>query len=132
MTTSNTGKQTIELAYPVGFIKDLAEQGLDSVCEFYRKNSIDPYTRYPFGTLIQPVFHGRAGWPRTLDEFRVWHERQPEAWEFIYGVPKLMAPGSKTHTLLKSRIGHQLAGTWPAQAARRSSTARSSRSKARP
>jgi Uma2 family endonuclease len=44
-------------------------------------------------------------WPKTLDEFRAWHERQPEVWEFIDGVPKLMAPGSKTHTLLKSNVG---------------------------
>jgi Uma2 family endonuclease len=43
-------------------------------------------------------------WPRTLDEFRAWHERQPEVWEFIDGVPKLMAPGSKAHTLIKSNV----------------------------
>ena len=24
-------------------------------------------------------------WPRTLDEFRAWHERQPDVWEFIDG-----------------------------------------------
>jgi hypothetical protein len=35
------------------------------------------------------------GWPKTLDEFRARHERQPEVCEFIHGVPKLMAPGSK-------------------------------------
>jgi Uma2 family endonuclease len=50
----------------------------------------------------------QADWPRTLAEFRVWHERQPDLWEFIYGVPKLMAPGSKAHTVLKSRIARQL------------------------
>jgi Uma2 family endonuclease len=43
----------------------------------------------------------QADWPRTLEAFRVWHERQPEIWEFIYGVPKLMAPGSKAHTVIK-------------------------------
>jgi Uma2 family endonuclease len=47
-------------------------------------------------------------WPKTLDEFRAWHERQPEVWEFIDGVPVLMAPGSKTHTLLKSNLGRLL------------------------
>ena len=36
-------------------------------------------------------------WPKTLDEFRAWHERQPEVWEFIHGMPKPMAPGSKAH-----------------------------------
>ena len=39
--------------------------------------------------------------PRTLEAFRVWHERQPELWEFIYGVPKMMAPVSKAHTVIK-------------------------------
>ena len=48
-------------------------------------------------------------WPRTLDEFRAWHERQPEVWEFIDGVPKLMAPGSKAHTLIKSNVHAALA-----------------------
>ena len=43
-------------------------------------------------------------WPKALDEFRVWHERQPEVWEFIHGVPKLMAPGSKAHTVIKSNV----------------------------
>lgn len=53
--------------------------------------------------------------PRTLQEFRAWHDQQPEVWEFIHGVPKLMAPGSKTHTLIKSRtarlLGVALEGT---------------------
>jgi hypothetical protein len=47
--------------------------------------------------------------PRTLEEFRIWHERQPEVWEFIDGVPTLMAPGSMAHTVLKSRMGGLLA-----------------------
>ena len=47
-------------------------------------------------------------WPRTLADFRVWHERQPEVWEFIDGVPKMMAPGSKAHTLIKSNAGRLL------------------------
>jgi Uma2 family endonuclease len=50
----------------------------------------------------------QADWPRTLAEFRIWHERQPEVWEFIHGVPKLMAPGSKAHTLIKSNVGRLL------------------------
>jgi Uma2 family endonuclease len=51
----------------------------------------------------------QADWPRTLAEFRVWHERQPEVWEFIYGVPKMMAPGSKAHTLIKGNAYATLA-----------------------
>jgi Uma2 family endonuclease len=47
-------------------------------------------------------------WPRTLNAFRAWHERQPEAWEFIDGTPKLRAPGSKAHTLIKSNVGSAL------------------------
>ena len=35
---------------------------------------------------------------------RAWHERQPEVWEFIDGVPMLRAPGSKAHTLIKSNV----------------------------
>lgn len=46
--------------------------------------------------------------PRTLDEFRCWHERQPDVWEFVEGVPRLMAPGSKAHTLIKTNIGRAL------------------------
>jgi Uma2 family endonuclease len=52
--------------------------------------------------------HARPDWPKTLDEFRAWHERQPEVWEFIHGVPKLMAPGSMAHTLIKSNAGRLL------------------------
>lgn len=51
--------------------------------------------------------------PRNLDEFRIWHERQPEVFEFIDGVPILMAPGSMTDTILKSRIGGLLAAALP-------------------
>jgi hypothetical protein len=40
------------------------------------------------------MLHPQPDWPKTLDEFRAWHERQPDVWEFIDGVPKLMAPGS--------------------------------------
>ena len=50
----------------------------------------------------------QADWPRTLAEFRVWHPRRPEVWEFIDGVPKLLAPGSKAHTLIKSNAGRLL------------------------
>ncbi|MGH6913666.1 MAG: Uma2 family endonuclease [Geminicoccales bacterium] len=53
--------------------------------------------------------------PRTLEQFRAWHERQPEVWEFIDGTPRLMAPGSKAHTLIKGNVHaalmHALRGT---------------------
>jgi Uma2 family endonuclease len=55
------------------------------------------------------MLHPQPDWPKTLDEFRAWHERQPEVWEFIYGVPKLMAPGSKAYTLIKSNAHAALA-----------------------
>jgi Uma2 family endonuclease len=54
------------------------------------------------------MLHPQPDWPKTLDEFRAWHERQPDVWEFIHGVPKLMAPGSMAHTLLKSNTGRVL------------------------
>jgi Uma2 family endonuclease len=50
----------------------------------------------------------QSDWPHTLDEFRAWHERQPDVWEFIDGTPRLMAPGSKAHTLIKSNVGRAL------------------------
>ena len=75
----------------------------------------------------------RADWPRTLEAFRVWHERQPEAWEFIYGVPKLMAPGSKAHTAdQRQRVRGAAGGSCAAPAVARWSKARRSRSMARP
>jgi Uma2 family endonuclease len=54
------------------------------------------------------MHHPHPDWPKTLEEFRAWHERQPDVWEFIHGVPKLMAPGSKAHTLIKSNAGRLL------------------------
>jgi hypothetical protein len=51
---------------------------------------------------------GRAAletdWPRTVDEFEAWHARQPERWEFIDGRPRLVAPASMKHTLLKGNL----------------------------
>jgi Uma2 family endonuclease len=55
--------------------------------------------------MLQPHHDG----PKTLDEFRAWHERQPDLWEFIDGVPKLMASGSMAHTLIKSNTHAALA-----------------------
>jgi Putative restriction endonuclease len=43
-------------------------------------------------------------WPHTLQEFRIWHEHQPDVWEFIDGAVRPMAPGSKAHTLVKSNV----------------------------
>jgi Uma2 family endonuclease len=40
-------------------------------------------------------------WPRTVAEFETWHARQPERWEFIDGRPRLMAPASMTHSIIK-------------------------------
>jgi Uma2 family endonuclease len=47
------------------------------------------------------MLHSEPDWPKTLEEFRAWHDCQPDVWEFIDGVPKLMAPGSMAHTLIK-------------------------------
>jgi Putative restriction endonuclease len=40
-------------------------------------------------------------WPRTVAEFQEWHAREPERWEFVDGRPRLMAPASMTHSILK-------------------------------
>lgn len=45
------------------------------------------------------------GWPTTVDEFEAWHLRQPERWEFFGGRPRLMAPASLNHTLIKTNVG---------------------------
>jgi Uma2 family endonuclease len=55
------------------------------------------------------MLHSEPDWPKTLDEFRAWHECQPEVWEFIHGVPKPMAPGSKAHTMIKGNAHIALA-----------------------
>jgi Uma2 family endonuclease len=47
-------------------------------------------------------------WPQTVAEFELWHVRQPERWEFIDGRPRLMAPGSLNHTIIKTNIGSAL------------------------
>jgi Uma2 family endonuclease len=43
-------------------------------------------------------------WPRTVAEFEAWHARQPEQWEFIDGRPRLMAPGSMPHSIIKRNV----------------------------
>jgi Uma2 family endonuclease len=43
-------------------------------------------------------------WPRTVAEFEAWHARQPERWEFVDGRPRLMAPASMKHTVIKANV----------------------------
>jgi Uma2 family endonuclease len=43
-------------------------------------------------------------WPRTVAEFEAWHARQPERWEFIDGRPRLMAPTSMKHSIIKRNV----------------------------
>jgi len=50
----------------------------------------------------------KQDWPRTVEEFEAWHARQPERWEFVWGRPRLMAPASKAHTIIKSNAGFAL------------------------
>jgi Putative restriction endonuclease len=47
-------------------------------------------------------------WPRTVAEFEAWHARRPERWEFIDGRPRLMAPGSLNHTIIKTNADFAL------------------------
>jgi Uma2 family endonuclease len=46
----------------------------------------------------------QTDWPRTLAEFRVWQERQPEVWEFFHGVPKPRTPGTMARTVIKGNL----------------------------
>jgi Uma2 family endonuclease len=50
----------------------------------------------------------REDWPHTLEEFELWHARQPERWEFIRGEPRLMAPASMRHSIIKTNVGVEL------------------------
>jgi Uma2 family endonuclease len=50
----------------------------------------------------------REDWPRTVEEFEVWHARQPERWEFIRGEPRMMAPASIRHSIIKTNVGFEL------------------------
>ena len=43
-------------------------------------------------------------WPRTVAEFEAWHARQPERWEFVDGVPRMMAPASMNHSIIKRNV----------------------------
>jgi Uma2 family endonuclease len=52
----------------------------------------------------------REDWPRTVAEFEAWHSRQPERWEFIDGQPRLMAPASMKHSIIKARVFAALHG----------------------
>jgi hypothetical protein len=52
---------------------------------------------------VSPPAHGDQ-LPRSVAEFHAWHSRQPERWEFIGGTPRLMAPASMTHSLIKKNI----------------------------
>jgi Uma2 family endonuclease len=47
-------------------------------------------------------------WPGTVADFEAWHAGQPERWEFIEGWPRLMAPGSLNHTIIKTNVGTAL------------------------
>jgi Uma2 family endonuclease len=53
--------------------------------------------------------------PRTVEAFDRWHLFQPERWEFISGVPVMMAPASLPHSIIKANIarhlGNKLEGT---------------------
>jgi Uma2 family endonuclease len=49
-------------------------------------------------------------WPRTVVEFEAWHARQPERWEFIDGQPRLMAPASMKHSIIKANAFATLHG----------------------
>ena len=51
-----------------------------------------------------PGLRSRSDWPRTVAEFEAWHARQPERWEFVEGRPRLMAPASMKHSIVKRNI----------------------------
>jgi Uma2 family endonuclease len=48
-------------------------------------------------------------YPVTLDEFLEWEERQPERWEFLDGVVRLMTGGTEDHDRLSINLIRLLA-----------------------
>jgi Uma2 family endonuclease len=48
--------------------------------------------------------HPESGLPRTVEEFDRWHAERPERWEYIAGVPVMMAPASMPHTIIKGNV----------------------------
>ncbi len=42
--------------------------------------------------------------PRTVEAFDAWHARRPERWEFVGGRPRMMAPASRRHTIIKGNV----------------------------
>jgi hypothetical protein len=65
-------------------------------------------------------------WPRTVAAFEAWHALQEERWEFVEGRPRLMAPASMPHTVIKNNVGFALRQALAARAAPRWPTARRS------
>ncbi len=49
-----------------------------------------------------PIEH--EDWPRTVAAFEEWHALQPERWEFVSGRPRLMAPASMRHSVIKRNV----------------------------
>ena len=49
-------------------------------------------------------------WPRTVAAFEEWHALQPERWEFVAGRPRLMAPASMRHSVIKNNMVSRCAG----------------------
>ena len=47
-------------------------------------------------------------WPRTVEQCEAWHARQPERWESIGGQPRLMAPTSMNHSIIKRNVAFAL------------------------
>jgi hypothetical protein len=50
----------------------------------------------------------RKDWPRSVAEFEAWHARQPARWEFVDGQPRLIAPASMKHSIIKNNVGFAL------------------------
>ena len=53
--------------------------------------------------------HGRLAAHRRRIRAR-WHARQPERWEFVEGWPRLMAPASIAHSIIKRNVFRALDG----------------------
>jgi hypothetical protein len=75
-TSNKLGEErvTIELVYPLNFLQTMFKIAIETLNEFYSRSGIDPFSRHPFGTLLQPIF--RAG-SKKQDQSRPGAQGEP-------------------------------------------------------
>jgi Uma2 family endonuclease len=55
-------------------------------------------------TSISPPVTEPLPRPWTVEDFLAWERRQPERYEFVGGVIRMMVGGSNAHTIIKGNV----------------------------